>query len=112
MKDEKILALPSSEGYLLVRVQEIKWCQAEGNNTWVHFNEYSRIKVNKKLKSVEQALPPSSFLRVHHSYLVNLQYVRKWIKIDEESLELMDGTLIRVSREKRDSLWQYFGVIK
>jgi len=45
-----------------------------------------------------------SFLRVHHSYLINLNEIEKYIKGDGGYLIMSDGTNIDVSRSRKEML--------
>ncbi len=44
------------------------------------------------------------FMRVHHSYLVNLNEIRKYIKGEGGNLIMSDGSSVDVSRSKKDQL--------
>jgi two-component system LytT family response regulator len=52
----------------------------------------------------EQLQDFKSFLRVHHSYLVNLNEVKKYIRGDGGYLVMTDGSTVSVSRGRKDSL--------
>jgi len=45
-----------------------------------------------------------SFLRVHHSFIVNLNEIEKYYKGDSGYLVMSDGSNIDVSRNKKDVL--------
>lgn len=61
--------------------------------------------LSKKLKEIE-AQTDDSFFRVHNSYLVNLHYVKEYVKNDGPYLVLSDGVSIPVSRAKKNELLQ------
>jgi two-component system LytT family response regulator len=61
--------------------------------------------VSKKLKELE-LMTNNSFFRVHNSYLVNLTFVREFVKSDGQYLILKNGTSIPISRSKKNDLIQ------
>ena len=62
------------------------------------------LVASRTLKEIEEMLEDYSFLRVHHSYLVNLNEVEKYIKGEGGYLLMSDGTTIDVSRSKKEIL--------
>jgi two-component system, LytTR family, response regulator len=57
------------------------------------------------LKEIEEQFDSfSHFLRVHHSWLVNLNEVTKYVRGDGGYLIMSDGTSVNVSRNKKESL--------
>ena len=50
----------------------------------------------------------ASFLRVHHSYIVNLNEVSKYIRGEGGYLVMSDGTTVNVSRSRKDALMKFF----
>ena len=60
--------------------------------------------VSKKLKYVEELLDNNNFFRVHNSFLVNIQSIKEFIRVDGQYLVLENGTEIPVSRSKKEKL--------
>jgi len=61
-------------GIRMTDLNEIIYCKAEGNYTRIYTKNNNFI-VTKVLKFVEIILPKNIFLRIHKSYLINLNYV-------------------------------------
>jgi DNA-binding LytR/AlgR family response regulator len=55
---------------------------------------------------------PEPFLRVHNSFIINLNKVVKYIRGDDGYIILNNGTPIRVSRSKRDELLEFFSIAR
>ena len=51
-------------------------------------------------------LEEHSFLRVHHSYIVNLNEISKYVKGEGGYLVMSDGSSIDVSRSRKEILLQ------
>jgi two-component system LytT family response regulator len=48
------------------------------------------------------------FVRVHHSYIVNMNEVSKYVRGDGGYLLMSDGSNISISRSRRESLIKWF----
>jgi two-component system LytT family response regulator len=101
------LALRSQQFVEIVEVQDI--CYLEGDNgcTTVFLNGGKKVVTTKYLKDYEELLPAASFLRTHHSYLVNENYIHRYHPKDS-LLVLKDGTQIPVSARKKEKVDKYF----
>lgn len=100
----QLLAFPDAEGYQLLRPADIVYCRAEGNYTRVFTQGGRQLLVTRKLREVEDKLQKELFLRVHHSYIVNLNYAERYNRGDGGSIKMQDNTAIPVARNKKNSL--------
>lgn len=98
------IALPTFEGLQMVNIDNIISCASHSNYTKVFLKGGQKLVVSKTLGDVEELLKDFAFLRVHHSYLVNINEIDKWVKMDGGHLVMSDGSVIDVSRHKRDVL--------
>jgi two-component system LytT family response regulator len=92
------------EGLQLVPVSSIISCASEGNYTIFLMKDKHKIVVSRSLKEVEEMLTEHSFFRVHHSYIVNMNEIEKFIKTDGGYLIMSDGSMVDVSRSKKEVL--------
>ena len=53
---------------------------------------------------MEELLEDFCFLRVHHSFVVNINEVEKYVKGEGGYLIMCDGSKIDVSRSRKESL--------
>jgi two-component system, LytTR family, response regulator len=79
-------------------------CTSKSNYTILQCKEAQKMVVSKTLKEIELVLGDYRFIRVHHSHLVNLQEVRKYIRGEGGMLLMSDGTTIDVSRSRKDAV--------
>ena len=96
------IALPTSEGLTFINVSEIIRCQADGSYTHFFFKDRKKILVSKKIKEYEELLSPYNFVRVHHSHLVNLDEVAKYVRGDGGYVVMSDGETVYVSKRKKE----------
>jgi len=103
------IAVPIAEGFELVKAEDIITCEADNNYTYLHLKNKKKITACRTLKEVEEQLESfSSFIRVHHSYIVNLNEVNKYIRGDGGYLTMSDGTMVDVSRSRKTALLKFF----
>ncbi len=95
------LALNTLEKIHVVNINEIIRCEADVNYTIFYFADKTKLMVTKTLKEYEALLAEKDFMRVHQSHLVNLSYVKEFVKSDGGYLVLKDGTQVPVSSRKR-----------
>src|SRR6202166_2502897 len=74
------IAIPTMEGLQMVLVENIIRCEADRNYTNLFLKNKGKITASRNLKDLEEMLEDYSFVRVHHSHLVNLNEVEKYIK--------------------------------
>lgn len=100
------IALPTMEGLQLVPIQSIISCASSSNYTIFLLKDKQKITVSRTLKEMEEMLEEHSFLRVHHSFLVNLNEISKYIKGEGGYLVMSDSSTVDVSRSKKELLLQ------
>ena len=98
------LALPNLEGYDIIDISEIMRCEGEKNYTTFFLKSGRRIVVSKTLKQYEILLAEHDFMRVYQSHLVNLNYITKYMRGRGGTITMQDGSIIPVSREKKEEL--------
>lgn len=69
------LIIPNIRGFEVLRVPEIIMCQADGYCTNFHMTGQKKVVSSKNLKHFDGLLEDQGFMRVHHSYLINLEHV-------------------------------------
>jgi two-component system LytT family response regulator len=102
------IGIPTIEGFELIPADKIVYCEASNNYTFVYLKDRTKIVACRGLKEMEEQLQDfKSFLRVHNSYLVNLNEVNRYIRGDGGYLVLTDGTSVNVSRGRKDALMKF-----
>ena len=103
------LAIPTLDGLLFFDINDIIHLEAQSNYTNIFFINKPKILASKTLKEFEDLLPTDIFFRVHHSYLINLNYIKKYIRGDGGQIELQNGVLVDVSRRKKEEFLKVIG---
>ena len=98
-----ILELAVKEGSIFVNPAEIIRLEAAGNYTYFHLDGGIRYLVSKNIKDYELQLDNRIFYRCHKTHAVNLRRVRKF-HISTYCVELSDGSMIEISRKKKEEL--------
>lgn len=103
-RSEKIrkLAIPSLEGIELFDTDDIIFCKAEGSYTTLCLKNKQTTLVSRNLKDFENFLVDSGFCRVHHSFLINLKHVQRYVKGDGGYVVLSENHHVDISRRKKD----------
>jgi len=97
----KQIALSTLEGLIFVEVEEILYCKSEGSYTNLFFANGETILLSKSIKEAGELLTACGFLRVHHSYLINLNHIKKYIRGEGGEVIMKNGHSVPVSRSKK-----------
>jgi len=96
------LALSTNLGLVFVEIKDIERCEAAGKYTTCFLANGKEIIVTKNLKEFEDVLSDYNFIRVHHSHLINLEYIQQYHKGRGGYIMMKSGSTITVSQRKKD----------
>lgn len=96
------LAIPTADGMEYLNPREIIRIEADRSYSWFYVTGGRKILVSKHLKEFQDLLGDRYFFRSHNSHLINLKFVRKFIRKEGGYIEMTDGSEIPVSRNKKD----------
>lgn len=99
---EMRLCLPTFKGFIILKMQEVLYCEAERSYTVFHLDEGKTITVSKPLAEYETLLKDAGFCRVHKSFLVNLVHVREYHRGEGGFIIMSNKAEIEVSRRKKE----------
>jgi two-component system LytT family response regulator len=105
---EKKIILKTNEDIFIVSVNEIIRCEADSSYTHFFLENGTHITVSGTLKKYDDYLKHFNFIRVHHSHIVNLNFITKFSKLKGGSLQLKNGDIIPVSKRKKDDMLKLF----
>jgi len=104
------IAMPIKEGFDFIGINEIVSCESKNDCTIVHTQSGKKYTCDRTIKEYEGLLPENSFFRIHHSYIVNVNFIRKFFKEGRGGyVELSDGTTVPVAYRRKDIFLSKFG---
>ncbi|HSF45097.1 MAG TPA: LytTR family DNA-binding domain-containing protein [Chitinophagaceae bacterium] len=98
------IAMPSIEGLEMVPIENILYGESSDIYTYIFLKNNKKMLVTRSLKEMEELLEEHSFIRVHRSFLVNLNEVERYVRGDGGYVMMSDGKMIDVSRSKKEEL--------
>ena len=107
--DQHKICLSTAEGVEFIPAKEILFCEANGSYTDFHLNDGRKLVVSKNLKEYENMLQHHRFMRVHNSFLINLQEVKKFVRSDGGYIVMNNDKIVSISQTKRDEFLKNMG---
>ncbi len=104
------IPLPSQEGLIFVSPDEIVSFEADSNYTDVYLVSKKKITVSKTLKTFEKTVEGLSFLRTHHSHIINLIHIERYLKGDGGTLIMKNERSVPVSRAYKNEVLARIGL--
>jgi two-component system LytT family response regulator len=100
----KRIALSNADGIHLFDVIDIIRCESEDNYTKFFIKNNKPILISKTLKEYEELLTEHGFERIHQSHLINIAYLKSYIKKDGGYVIMADNSNLPISQRKKDRL--------
>lgn len=100
------MSISALDGIYFVNLRDIVRFEAEDNYTHIFLKSGDKITASKTIKAYEEMLQGLNFYRVHKRHVINLNYMRKFVKGDGGYLVMDDGKKIDVSRRRRPSFME------
>jgi len=101
------ITIPQQDGFEVLDVNDIVFCKADDNYTEIHLANSKKL-VSKTLKYFQEVLQEHAFVRIHKSYLVNINAITKYKKGKGGSVIVSNGKEILVSASQKSNLLSYF----
>jgi two-component system LytT family response regulator len=108
-KKYKKISIPTLEGLYFIKVDDIVYLEASGNYTKFHMVNNTKHTVSKTLKDFEEMLPPDVFIRIHNSYIINKEFVEKYIRGEGGQVVLFGNTVLDISKRKKGDFLRAIG---
>lgn len=102
------IALPTADGLTFASVTDIVFCIADGSYTRMSMTDKSEILLSKTLGDVEELLSEYPFFRIHHSTLINLKQVKKYIKGEGGEVMMSNGQSLQIARTRKNDFLNIF----
>ena len=100
----KRIALSTSDGIHLFDVSDIIRLESQDNYTKFYIKNNKPVLIAKTLKEYEDLLSSQGFERIHQSHLINLAYLKSYIKKDGGYAVMADNSNLPISQRKKERL--------
>lgn len=107
--EQQMIILPTLQGFDVIKTSSILKLQAKGNFTEVYFADGSFKLICKFLKHFDELLE-APFIRIHRSFIINLNFIKSYSKGAGGFVTLSDGSEIEVSATYKDQLLKTLGM--
>jgi two-component system, LytTR family, response regulator len=94
-------------GFQFVPVNTIVFCQADDDYTYIYLTDGQKLTVSKNIKEFEDILANYDFFRIHHSYLMNRDYIKRYIKGEGGTILTEQGNELPVSRRRKQEFLEW-----
>ena len=98
------IVVMDKQACVFLKIDDIAYAEANGSYTNVYFLNGKKMVVCKNMKTFSERLPDSEFIRVHKSYIININSIDKYMKSDGGYLILEGGQNIPVSVRKKQTV--------
>lgn len=96
------ITIVTNEGVDFYEISQIIRIESSSNYSKIHFKEGKILLVTKLLKDFEEILVPYRFYRIHNSHLINLSYIKKYLRGDGGQVIMQNEEVIDVARRKKE----------
>jgi two-component system LytT family response regulator len=102
------IAINDGHGFTFIHGKEILYCLSEGGSTHLYMLDGSIVTVSKKLKEVGELLKDEAFVRVHHSHIINLLHLARFVNNNMNYVLMKNGEKLSVARSRKTELLNRF----
>jgi two-component system, LytTR family, response regulator len=104
---QKIM-LPTLEGFEIVNIRDIIYCEAVDNFTRFYFEKGNPLLICRTLKYFEDLLHDYRFFRIHRSYVINPEYVIRYSKGKGGYVTMKNSKELEISPAKKKDFLEIF----
>lgn len=107
---DKQIALPTLDGFIFASLRDLVSCEAKGNYSEFATVSGDALLVCRTLKEFEELLHPYRFFRIHHSHMINLRHLRRYVRGKGGYVIMANGKEFEVSVRRKESFIQVLGM--
>ncbi|MBL0174989.1 MAG: response regulator transcription factor [Ignavibacteria bacterium] len=108
--NEMQMALPTLDGFMFVAVHDMVSCEARSNYTECGMANGEALTVCRTLKEFEDLLGDRGFFRIHHSHMINLRHLRRYVRGKGGYVVMSSGKEFEVSVRRKDAFITALGM--
>lgn len=103
------LVIPTRDGLQFIPLEEVVKLQADRNYTRIFTLDGKEVISTNHLKLYEESLPSELFFRTHHSFIINLQHVKNYVRGEGGYVVLSGGGTADISKRRKRDFLEAFG---
>lgn len=103
------IAVPTNSGLEFLKVENIIYLEANINYTHIFLKDGRKHTVSRTLKDFEEMLSTDTFLRIHHSHIINKNFAEKYIRGEGGQVVLSNGTVLDIAKRKKSEFLKAIG---
>lgn len=100
--ESKKIILSTAEKIHVIPVSDILRCESDNYYTNFFFTNGKKLLISKTLKENERMLAEHNFIRPHKSHLINVAYIKGYMKNDGGFILMSDNSKVPVSRRRKE----------
>ena len=108
-KMQDTIALSSTQGLFFIKIADIMYLEADDVYTHVMMNDGKKYLVSKTLSHFDDILTDdNTFFRSHKSFMINLNFIKQYIRGDGGEILMLDNKSVALSRNKKEEFLKLF----
>lgn len=100
----KKIAVPSKNGLHYYRIDDIVYVEGEGSYAKLYLSNSKEVMITRRIKDFAECLAGRGFLRVHKSYLVNVNHINELHKDEGGYLLMSNGRQVPLRTRHREEI--------
>ncbi|WP_394972935.1 LytR/AlgR family response regulator transcription factor [uncultured Croceitalea sp.] len=105
------ISITDARGVHMVETIDILYCMSNGNYTIFILVNEREIVISKNLKHFEVKLKTYDFLRIHKSYLINVNHIDFMVKEQGGYVVMKNGKSLPVSKNGKKELYERMNIL-
>jgi len=98
---DKKVKIPTLHGYEFVDLSNILWCKSDGHYTTFNLISKSKLVSSKNMGYYEELLNNYNFCRINHGIMINMQFIKSYMKGKGGYIVMNDGTELEISQRRK-----------
>ncbi len=99
--DDRKLKINSSAGFELININDIIFIEAQSMYSEINLKCGENMLITKPLKHIENQINSSVFFRAHRSFLINIQYVKRYDS-DKNQIVMSNNSTVQLARRRKE----------
>jgi two-component system, LytTR family, response regulator len=103
------IAIPDVVGLHFINTDDIIYLEANINYTNIYCTGEKKYVASRTLKDFEELLPGDTFIRIHHSHIINKNYAQRYIRGEGGQVVLSNGMVLDIAKRKKAAFLKSIG---